>query len=383
MGIVDAILAWEREKDNLLLRLLKECMDKDSFERTLFGHFDNMEAVDYFKERDVLLSKCSGNLTQKQQAWLEDWLVQWTKRVDEYSDTKVFLSWLAIETERKGFFERLTTRYGGRRAHESLEEIDNLLMLSDRADGLKILSDEQIGWLVSLRKTIAETQSQKKLLTDLVVRINETNCTTIDDVAKLLVAQIKGSQIDEESYIYFVAKNLCQHEDLSIWMRGQSWCKPFTDSYLYELRVNYFKHKTRIKNIATLENNLLTKPNSAEKEPSEQSPQQTEKANKLNPDFLKGYRTRLNNCVKNGWLIENGDYYRACKGGTNKLAFILGVLWGGDYIKNGRIIKGNGYFPATKLERYFNVKTISDKRNRLSEKKKTQIYEEIYRTINI
>jgi len=116
---------------------------------------------------------------------------------------------------------------------------------------------------------------------------------------------------------------------------------------------------------------------------SKEQAQQTEKANKLNPDFLKGYRTKLNNCVKNGWLIENGDYYRACKGGTNKLAFILGVLWGGDYIENGVIEKGFKDFPAKELERYFGIKTLSDKRSKLSLIKKTQIYEKIYRTINI
>lgn len=77
----------------------------------------------------------------------------------------------------------------------------------------------------------------------------------------------------------------------------------------------------------------------------------------------EGRREVLDALCKEGFLrIENAEVHWYGKN-YSTLALLCGVLWGGDRVRNGFWRKGNRTFPSAKLEKYFHVKYLKQKRN--------------------
>lgn len=92
-------------------------------------------------------------------------------------------------------------------------------------------------------------------------------------------------------------------------------------------------------------------------------------------------RAELNNLVREGFIIVDGDHLVWKGGNVTLLAFVCGRLWAGDRLVKCKLTKGKDSFPAKRLENLFRVKNLKQSRNnifiRMSESL-TESEQEIY-----
>lgn len=239
MAVIDTILSEQiSNPEKYFLNQLVGCNDKVSFEATLVAHLGDLEAQEYYRRSEGLQNECSV-LTLTQQKWLIDWHKAWPRRANEETDAHVFLTWLALENDLERFKDRLTARYVGKSVYESINEIDYLLNLSERADGVSILSDAQTSWLNQVRENINRTRTNANGGTKESGTQAETSTPKEPDYNGILsmfsnkrpgekfVENLKKEMARDnsngESLGYLVAKTHERHETNNIEREYRSW----------------------------------------------------------------------------------------------------------------------------------------------------------------